>query len=82
MPEPIDCREAAERLCDYLKRELTPELEVEVRLHLQRCRSCFQHARFEEQFLRMLLERGRRETCPERLRERILRALRDEAERG
>jgi anti-sigma factor (TIGR02949 family) len=82
MPEPIDCREAEDRLQDYLKRELTPELAVEVRVHLERCRSCFHHARFEGQFLRMLEERARRETCPGALRERILQALRAEAERG
>jgi len=80
--EPMDCREATDRLQDYLKRELTVKIAVEVRVHLERCRSCFQHARFEEQFLLMLEDKARRETCPGALRERILRALRDEAERG
>jgi anti-sigma factor (TIGR02949 family) len=82
VPEPIDCREATDRLQDYFKRELTPELAIEVRLHIERCRRCFHHARFEEQFLRMLEERARRETCPGAVRERILQALRAEAERG
>ena len=48
MGEPIDCREAKERLTDYLKQELTPELAGEVHEHLVRCRSCFSRARFEE----------------------------------
>ena len=48
MGEPIDCREAKERLQDYLKRELTPELADEVQEHLVRCRSCFGRAKFEE----------------------------------
>jgi anti-sigma factor (TIGR02949 family) len=82
MPEFINCREAADRLQDYLKQELTAELAIEVRVHLDRCRSCFHHAQFEERFLRMLEERARRETCPGAVRERILRALRAEAERG
>ena len=82
MAEPIDCREAADRLADYFKRELTPELAVEVRLHLERCRSCFRHARLEEQFLRRLEEHARREVCPGEVRARILRALQAEAERG
>jgi hypothetical protein len=64
---------------DYLKRELTPELAIEVRIHIERCRSCFDQSRFEESFLRMLEERARREVCPGALRERILRALREEA---
>lgn len=79
MGQPIDCREAEARLDDYLKQELTPELAVEVRAHLDRCRSCFRHARFEESFLRMLEERARREVCPGPVRDRIVRALRQEA---
>ena len=82
MAEPIDCREAKDRLQDYLKRELTPMLAVEVRAHLERCRSCFRHSRFEERFLLMLEEHARRGTCPGEVRERVLQALRAEAERG
>ncbi len=81
-PEPIDCREALEHLQDYLKRELTPELAVEIREHLDRCRPCFSHARFEENFLLLLATRARRETCPGTLRERILALLRAEARQG
>ena len=64
MADPIDCGEAKARLHDYLKRELTPELAVEVRVHLERCRSCFDQSKFEESFLRMLEERAQREVCP------------------
>ena len=39
MGDPIDCREAKERLTDYLKQELTDELAVEVHQHLVRGRS-------------------------------------------
>jgi anti-sigma factor (TIGR02949 family) len=82
MTEPIDCEEAEARLHDYLKRELTPALAIEVRVHLERCRSCFNHARFEESFLRMLEMRAKQDVCPGALRERILHALRREAEQG
>lgn len=75
----IDCEEALANLHDYLKRELTPALVLEVRQHLERCRECFSHARFEENFLLMLETRARRETCPGELRARILAALRAEA---
>jgi anti-sigma factor (TIGR02949 family) len=75
----IDCDEAIAHLHDYLKRELTPDLLLEVRSHLERCRSCFSHARFEENFLQMLVTRAGRETCPNELRARILSALRAEA---
>ena len=82
MDEPIDCREAVQRLQDYLKQELTPELEAELRAHLERCRPCEGYARFEANFLLMLQTRGRRDSCPGKLRTRILALLRTEMERG
>ena len=77
-----DCEQALAHLDDYLKRELTPDLVVKVRDHLERCRACFSYARFEENFLLMLETRARRETCPGELRARILAALRAEAKGG
>ena len=82
MGEPIDCREAKERLTDYLKRELTAELADEVHDHLVRCRSCFGRAKFEETLVQLLEARARRVTCPETLRERICALLRAEAEQS
>ena len=81
MAEQIDCREAKDRLQDYLKQELTPALALEVRAHLERCRSCFRHSRFEERFLLMLEEHARKGGCPGEVRARILEAIRAEAER-
>jgi anti-sigma factor (TIGR02949 family) len=81
MAEEMNCKEAVDRLQDYLKRELTPGLAAEVRRHLDHCGHCFDHARFEENFLRMLEERARKETCPGALRQRILDLLRNEAGR-
>jgi anti-sigma factor (TIGR02949 family) len=78
----INCKEAAERLQDYLRQELTPELEEEMKAHIERCRPCFESAQFERNFLIMLETRASRECCPDRLRKRILELLRDEARRG
>lgn len=78
----IDCERALAHLQDYLKRELTTDLVVEIREHLDRCRNCFSHARFEENFLLMLETRARRETCPGEVRARILKALRAEEREG
>jgi anti-sigma factor (TIGR02949 family) len=74
----VDCAQALTNLGDYLKQELTPELMAEVRVHLERCRECFEHAQFEERFLKMLESRARKETCPAKLRARILALLREE----
>ena len=76
----MDCDKAMAHLYDYLKQELTPDLVVEVRHHLDRCRDCFSSARFEENFLLMLETQAGRETCPRTLRARILAALRAEAQ--
>ena len=76
----VDCVKAMTHLADCLKRELTPELMVEVRQHIEHCRDCFTCARFEESFLAMLETRAGRETCPGKLRARILEMLRAEAE--
>ena len=74
----LDCEQALAHLQDYLKRELSSELVVEVQVHLERCRDCAGHARFEESFLLMLETRAGRETCPKEVRARILAALRAE----
>jgi anti-sigma factor (TIGR02949 family) len=72
----LDCEQALALLDDYLKRELTPELVAEVKVHLGRCQDCEGHARFEQSFLTMLETCARKETCPKELRARILAALR------
>jgi anti-sigma factor (TIGR02949 family) len=82
MSEPLDCREAIARLQDYLKQELTPELEAEMRAHLDYCRPCLGYARFERSFLQMLEARARHCGCPDELRARVLRELRNEMEQG
>ena len=67
---------------DYLRKELTPELEVEMKAHIERCRPCFESAQFERNFLIMLETRAARECCPDKLRQRVLELLRAEARRG
>jgi anti-sigma factor (TIGR02949 family) len=82
MSDAIDCREARDRLQDYLKEELTPDRATEVGAHLERCRHCFSQARFEEGVLLFLRIKSQRTCCPNALKERILAALRAEREPG
>jgi anti-sigma factor (TIGR02949 family) len=77
----LDCKSAMAQLDEYLKQELTPDLAVEIKRHLEHCRPCFSQARFEENFRSMMESCGRRVTCPNELRARILAALRAEARR-
>ena len=82
MSETLDCREAIARLQDYLKQELTPALAAEMQAHLDHCRPCLGHARFEQSFLEMLEAQARQCRCPGELRARVLRELRIEMEQG
>jgi anti-sigma factor (TIGR02949 family) len=75
----VNCKRAMAKLDEYLKRELTPDLEAEVRRHLEHCRPCFSYARFEENFLAKLESCRGKESCPRELRSRILAALRAES---
>lgn len=45
------CREALERLDDYVDRELSPEEERRVRQHLKICRQCAQKFKFQQDLL-------------------------------
>jgi anti-sigma factor (TIGR02949 family) len=81
MGDSIACREAKDRLQDFLKQELTPEVAAEIRAHLDKCRPCFAHARFEQSFLAMLEARAGRCGCPDTLRARVVSTLRVETER-
>ena len=71
----LDCGKAKALLDDYLKQELTPELAAEIRRHLEHCAPCFSQARFEANFLTVVETHGRRDTCPGKVRARILKAL-------
>ncbi len=76
MADQVDCLKALELLQDYLKQELTPDTATQIAVHLDHCRSCFEHVQFEQSFLAMLEVTVKGQCCPDRLRARILLALR------
>jgi anti-sigma factor RsiW len=71
----LACEQALALLMDYLKRELPPAMAASVQQHLDECRPCDRHARFESRFVLNLGDRLGRERCPERLKEKILDSL-------
>jgi len=71
----MNCRECVEHLYAYLDRELTPELEAEVRDHLEGCEPCDEQYDFEEMFLKFVRAKCRAENAPPELKKRILREL-------
>ena len=76
MKPDLDCREALDLLQDFLRQELTPEVEARVTGHLAECRHCFRHGEFERNFFEALERAVGRERCPDTVRERILAGLR------
>jgi anti-sigma factor (TIGR02949 family) len=74
----LACEEALALMMDYLKRELPAEVADTVQRHLDECRPCDQHARFETTFVLTIERRLSTATCPEKVREQILEALREE----
>ena len=74
----MNCRECVEHLYEYLDRELTPELEREIRAHLQDCPPCGEQHDFEALFLKFLRARCRAQGAPPDLKQRILAQLFEE----
>ncbi len=74
----LNCDDALELLHEYLKLQLTPELGERVRAHIELCRPCFTHSRFENNYLKMLEHKLKSLVCPAETRERILTAIHGE----
>jgi anti-sigma factor (TIGR02949 family) len=74
-PRDIDCREAIERLYEFLDQELTPALRAEVEHHLKACAGCFRHFEFERAFLKFLEARARGHGAAPELKRRIVDEL-------
>jgi mycothiol system anti-sigma-R factor len=69
-----ECSEAVHQLYLYLDGELTPEKRSLIRHHLDKCPPCFEAFDFEAE-LRMVIAHKCREQVPDRLRQRVARAL-------
>jgi len=72
----ISCREALERLYEYLDGELTPTSADEVRRHVQVCDACYPQVKFTTEF-RDALHRAAlgQPVCPDALRKQVGRLL-------
>lgn len=72
----LSCREAVEKLYEYIDRQLSEDEMNEVRKHLDRCPSCEDHFRFEEGVLRRVHQACREVETPPALRERVMEMCR------
>ena len=75
-PAAFDCAGAMDRLFDFLDGELDAESESQLRTHLEKCAPCFERAGFERRFLEAVQAARESEKCPEKVRARVLNALR------
>lgn len=74
----LDCESVMRQLWDYLDEELTPERMEAVRAHLAVCKRCVPQANFERSFLDAVARAQRGHSRSDRLRERVIVALRAE----
>jgi mycothiol system anti-sigma-R factor len=71
----MNCREALDHVYEFLDKELTPDVEREVRQHLEACGPCVEQFDFQEAFLKFLEARCRSRSAPPELKRRILHEL-------
>jgi anti-sigma factor (TIGR02949 family) len=72
------CRDAFDRLYEYLDAVLPPGEAGAVRAHLDQCADCLHHFRFEEDLLRRIRDKARAVRAPKHLKagiEKLLDAL-------
>ncbi len=46
----MNCRDALEKLYDYLDQEITPEIKQQIDSHINHCGHCFEHYKHETEF--------------------------------
>lgn len=78
MTNELTCREAFDRLEEFLDRELSPEETLRVEGHLTLCMNCAREFRFEAGVLDGVRARLGRIMVPEHLVGRVSRALRQD----
>lgn len=77
---PIGCAEALERLYEYLDGELTADSAEEVRRHVEVCDACYPEVKLTTEFRDALHRAAQGQpVCPDSLRRKVGRLLRDEA---
>jgi mycothiol system anti-sigma-R factor len=70
------CQDALQELYVFLDGELTTEKREHIRHHLDDCNPCLEHFDFEAE-LRIVISAKCRESVPQSLKDKILRALDD-----
>jgi mycothiol system anti-sigma-R factor len=78
--EHVDCTEAVHVLYQFLDGELTGVRRVEIQTHLRNCLPCWEAFDFEAE-LKIFIAKKCRDSAPESLRERVVKALHEDPDR-
>jgi mycothiol system anti-sigma-R factor len=73
MPHNDDC---FDKIADFLHGELEEKDQSELQEHLERCEQCCEKIEFQQKLGQLLIDRTRKETCPDNVKQRILRNVR------
>ena len=71
----MTCREAVDKLYEYLDREADDMTAAQVEKHLDLCRLCCNHLEFEKKMKELVQKSCFQEKAPAFLREKIQQAL-------
>ncbi|MDR7486788.1 MAG: mycothiol system anti-sigma-R factor [Armatimonadota bacterium] len=71
----MDCDEVLERLWAYLDGEDDETSHVDLRIHIERCLHCRDHADFEARLRQIIQAKCRGERAPDYLRANLIRLL-------
>jgi mycothiol system anti-sigma-R factor len=74
----LDCEAVMRQLWDFLDEELDATRMLAIREHLAVCARCHPQFEFERTFLEALASAQRVHSDPQRVRERVMTALRSE----
>ncbi len=74
---PPDCEVVVRAIWDYLDGNVSADQLAEIEDHLAECEYCVAHTEFERDLIRHIKQLRARHSDPERLRHRVLAAIRD-----
>ncbi len=71
----MNCKEALEKLYEFLDKELDKVPTSEIQRHLDSCRHCWNRFDFEKQLKALVKKFCSKQACPDTLRRRIYALL-------
>ena len=74
----LTCREAIERIYEFMDGEATDVDPTAIAQHFEKCAACYPHLALEQNFRAKVAAAIQRQECPDALRKRVLTILEGE----